>query len=46
MIRDMINTSRGKNDIMMSDEVNEMFVKLRKFMFERNGRGRVCKKYS
>ena len=35
MIRDMINTSRGKNDIMMSDEVNEMFVKLRKFMFER-----------
>lgn len=35
MIRDIINNSRGKKDISMSEEVNEKFIKLRSFMFER-----------
>jgi len=35
MIRDIINNSRGKNDISMSEEVNEKFIKLRQFMFDR-----------
>lgn len=35
MIRDIINNSRDKNDISMSEEVNEKFKKLRQFMFER-----------
>lgn len=34
-IHDIIATSMGKDDIMMSDEVYEAFLNLRKFMFER-----------
>ena len=34
MIRDMILTSQGKNEIKMSDEIDENFKKLRHFMFE------------
>ncbi|MBQ7951078.1 MAG: HD domain-containing protein [Clostridia bacterium] len=35
MIRDMILTSREKNEIMMSEEVDYNFKQLRNFMFER-----------
>ena len=35
MIRDMILTSRNKNEIMMSEEVDYNFRQLRNFMFER-----------
>ena len=35
MIRDIINNSRDKNDISMSEEVNEKFIKLRQFMFDK-----------
>ncbi len=35
MIRDMIVTSQGKNEIKMSDEIDENFKMLRQFMFER-----------
>lgn len=35
MIRDIIENSLGKNDISLSEEVNEKFVKLREFMFEK-----------
>lgn len=35
MIRDMILTSQGKNEIKMSEEIDESFKALRNFMFER-----------
>ena len=35
MIKDMILTSQGKNEIKMSEEIDENFKKLRQFMFER-----------
>ena len=35
MIRDIINNSRNKNDISMSEEVNKMFIRLRQFMFDK-----------
>ncbi len=35
MIRDMIVTSQGKNEIKMSEEIDAHFKKLRNFMFER-----------
>lgn len=34
LIHNIIMNSQGKNDILMSDEVNEAMVELRKFMFE------------
>ncbi len=35
LIHDVVINSQGKNDIIMSDEVLEVFLDLRKFMFER-----------
>ena len=42
-IHDIVTTSRGKNDICMSPEVEEAMFKLRQFMFERVYQNPVAK---
>lgn len=43
LIIDIISASEGKNDILMSEEIQEAFFKMRQFLFERVYIGSVAK---